>query len=232
MVRHGRVPSGAMEADRTTPKWETRQEVKLLLSWGSGQGFREYGSVGGTIGGNMPPRPWRGGATAKPSDESEPPPDSLQTPQGHGVLLELPTEDSTAGLACSRASSQASHSRRTFGKAFSAGELSADILLLKVPKALNYLFTGHSSLMRPLLAFLFHTFFPLPVSAWWAVVGNMLPAQASPTSHLGLCCRGSKDVSVSQRPVGDPDRQSRAVSMSHSASRGNWVRLHLPPATL
>lgn len=121
--------SGAMWRHGTTAKWETRR-VKLLLSRGSGQGFREYWSVEGLVSEICHRGPERRGH-GQTSDESEPPPDSLQTPRVMESSLGCP-EDNTAGLACSRACvTGISFWRRTFGKTLGRGELSGNILLLK-----------------------------------------------------------------------------------------------------
>lgn len=80
------------------PSGETRR-VKLLLSWGSGEGFREYWSVQGLVAERCHRCSEGEGPRTNPliNQNTPPPPapgpsgaNSPQTPQGRGVLLGLP----------------------------------------------------------------------------------------------------------------------------------------------
>ena len=128
----------------------------------------------------------------------------------------------SAGLSCSCARvTGISFWRRTFGKTFSAGRADWKHTASKrIPKALNYLFTEHSSLMRPLLALLFHKHFPSASQhgGLWLVICCLY--KASPTHHLDLCCRGSRCIFVSQRPVGHLTSSTGLSPSVHSASCG------------
>lgn len=196
------------------PSGETRR-VKLLFSWGSGQGFREYWSVEGLVAERCHRGPGEEGPRTNPLMNQNRPLTPCRLPRVMESSLGCP-EDNTAGLACSHACvTGISFWRLTFGKTFSAGRAEWKHTASKrIPKALNYLFTEYSSLMRPLLAFLFHKHFPSlsQHGGLWLVICCLY--KVSPTHHLGLCCRGSRCICFSEACGGPPDWQSRAVSMS------------------
>lgn len=149
--------------------------------------------------------------------------DSPQTPQGHGVLPGLPRGQHTRpSLWLCMRHRHLILEMHFWKKHFQWGKPSGNILLLKGSPKLCIIYSlMHSSLMRPLLAFLFHKHLPSPSQhgGLWLVICCLY--KASPTHHLDLCCRGSRCIFAFQRPVGDPLTGIPGLSPSvHSASRG------------
>lgn len=126
-------------------------------------------------------------------------------------------EDNTPGLSCGWAGvTGTSFWRCTFGKTFSVGKAEWKHTASKrIPKALNYLFTDAFIIDEAPVGFPLPQTPSLPISAWWAVVGNMLPLQSiSHTSSGPLLQREQMYLCFSEACEGPPDRQPRAVSIS------------------
>lgn len=112
---------------------------------------------------------------------------------GPGVGCGLPRGQHTQACPASLGTSQACDSGDApLEKHFQWAELSGNILFLKGSPKLWIIYSlKHSSLMRPLLALLFHKCLPSS-SPQKVLVGNVILVKHLPTHHLDLCYRWSR----------------------------------------
>lgn len=227
-TRHSRVPSGGDggRRDHTQVGNKASQTAALLGKRARLQRVRECGGAGG---GNMPPEALERRATDKPSDESEPPLTPCRLPGSWSPPWRLPGGQHSRPCLQRACVTGISFWNALLEKHFRRGRAEWETYcFLKDPQSSELFIHWAFIIDEAPVGFPLPDTFP-PVSAWWAVVGNMLPLQSISPPSPGPLLQGA-DVSVSQRPVGDPLTGSPGLSPVVPVSV-RWVRLHLPPAT-